>query len=206
MTHPDARTRTLDAAERLLFTDGIAVTGVDAVAREAGVSVVTLYKHFGSKDGLIGAVLSRRLEAWDEVWRARIGATHDPRGRVLAIFDAVTDFRADAGPTQWCTFLATASERPAADDVPGQLVARDDTLLRERLGELAAAADPGRRDEIVATVTLVYNGVLSSLLRGAPDDPAPLGRQVAATALGWGDLAASAPIRNPPTTARGRRR
>lgn len=190
MARPDTRTRTLDAAERLLFGDGIAVTGVDAVAREAGVSVVTLYRHFGSKDGLVGAVLSRRLQAWDEVWQAHVDAAEDPRDKVLAVFDAVPDFRSKAGPTQWCTFLATASERPAADDVPARLVSRDTTLLHERLHQHAEAADPGRADEVVATVTLVYNGVLTSLLRGAPDDPAPLGRRVAAAALGWSDTVA----------------
>ena len=187
MTRPDTRSQALDAAERLFFTHGIAVTGVDAVAREADVSVVTLYKHFGSKDGLIGAVLSRRLQAWDAVWQAHVDATDHPREKVLAIFDAVTDFRDKAGATQWCTFLATASERPIADDVPAHLVSRDNTLLQERLHRYAEAADPDRADEIVATVTLIYNGVLASLLRGAPCNPAPLGRHMCATALGWQD-------------------
>lgn len=185
MARPDTRTQTLDAAERLFFTDGIAVTGVDAVAREADVSVVTLYKHFGSKDGLVGAVLTRRLESWDETWQTEIDATDDPREKVLAVFDAVSSFRAKAEPTQWCTFLATASERPAAEDLPARLVARDNELLRERLQQHAETADPSRSEEIVSTVMLVYNGVLSSLLRGAPDDPPRLGRRVAATALGW---------------------
>jgi AcrR family transcriptional regulator len=192
MARPDTRTKALDAAERLFFGDGIAVTGIDAVAREAGVSVVTLYSHFGSKDGLVGAVLSRRLEAWDEVWQACVDAAETPREAVLAVFDAVTAFRAAAGPTQWCTFLATASERPAADDAPAQLVVRDSTLLHERLHRCAEAADPDRADEIVAVVTMIYNGVLTSLLRGAPDDPAPLGRRVAAAALGWSDAVARA--------------
>ena len=187
MTRRDVRIQVLDAAERLFFTDGIAVTGVDAVAREADVSVVTLYKRFGSKDGLIGAVLSRRIQAWDEVWQTHVDSTGHPQAKVLAIFDAVTDFRAKAGPTQWCTFLATASERPVADDVPAHLVSRDNTLLQERLHRYAEAADSSRADEIVATVTLVYNGVLASLLRGVPDDPAPLGRRISATALGWQD-------------------
>ncbi|WP_165821039.1 TetR/AcrR family transcriptional regulator [Nocardioides gansuensis] len=191
MARADTRKQTLDAAERLFFSDGIAVTSVDAVAREAGVSVVTLYKHFGSKDGLIGAVLSRRLEAWDGAWQTQIDATEDQRGKVLAIFDAVTAFRAKAGPAQWCCFLATASERPIADDVPAQLVSRDNALLQERLRRYAEAADPERSDEIVATVTLVYNGVLSSLLRGTPEDPASLGRRTVATALGWQDLTTS---------------
>src|SRR3712207_5792333 len=147
MARPDTRTQTLDAAERLFFTDGISVTGVDAVARAAGVSVVTLYKHFGSKDGLVGAVLERRLQAWDEVWQAQVDAADGPRERVLAIFDAVTVFRQHAEPTQWCTFLATASERPIADDLPAHLVARDNELLQQRLHQCANAADPRRAEE-----------------------------------------------------------
>ena len=190
MTRTDTRARTLDAAERLFFSNGIATTGVDAVAREAGVSVVTLYKHFGSKDGLLGAVLSRRLAAWDEVWQEQVERAEDPRDKVLAVVDAVTAFRAAAGPAQWCAFLATASERPAGDDGPAHLVARDTSLLEERLHRYAAAADPRRAGEITAVVMLAYNGVLSSLLRGAPEDPAPLARHTAAAALGWSDVAA----------------
>ena len=57
--------------------------------------------------------------------------------------------------------------------------------LRVRLQRYAEAVDPERSEEIVSTVTLVYNGVLCSLLRGAPDDPPGLGRRVAAAALGW---------------------
>src|SRR3712207_1886442 len=107
MARSDLRIQILDAAERSFYTDGIAVTGVDAVARAAGVSVVTLYKHFGSKDGLVGAVLTRRLDVWNEVWQAEVDAVTHPHEKVLAIFDAVSAFRAAAGPTQWCTFLAT---------------------------------------------------------------------------------------------------
>jgi AcrR family transcriptional regulator len=190
MARPDLRTQTLDAAERLFFTDGINVTGVDAVAQAAGVSVVTLYKHFGSKDGLVGAVLSRRLMTWDEIWRARADAAEGPRQRVLAIFDAVMVFRAQAGPAQWCAFLATASERPVADDLPAKFVANDNKLLKERLHRYANEADSSRADDIVAIVTLTYNGVLSSLLRGEPDEPATLARRITATTLGWDDLAA----------------
>ncbi len=187
MSARDTRSRTLDAAERLFFSDGIAVTGVDAVARDAAVSVVTLYKHFGSKDGLVGAVLARRLDSWVEVWREEVEAVTDPRSKVLAVFDAVATFRAASSPTQWCTFLATASERAPADDGPAALVARDTEVLRQELRRLAGAVDPARRDEVVETVLLVYNGVLASLLRGEPADPVAVGRRTAAAALGWED-------------------
>lgn len=185
MSTRDTRSRTLDAAERLFYSDGIAVTGVDAVARDAAVSVVTLYKHFGSKDGLVAAVLSRRLEAWLAAWREEVAAVTDPRSKVLAIFDAITTFRTGSGPTQWCTFLATASERAPVDDGPAELVARDTEVLRDELRRLAEEADPARRDEVVDIVLLTYNGVLASLLRGAPADPVAVGRRTAAAALGW---------------------
>lgn len=176
MAHPlQTRTRLLDAAEGLFFRNGISVSGVDAVAAEAGVSVVTLYKHFSSKDNLLREVLVRRLDAWIEHWDAAIEAAASPADRLLAVFDAVESFRAAAGRTQWCCFLATASERPApargVSDRVHELVEQDTRLVSERLEELARAA--GHRDAaaVAATLLVLYNGVLASLLRGRPEDP-----------------------------------
>ena len=136
----------------------------------------------------MAAVLSRRLETWDRVWRAEAGSTDDPRGKVLAIFDAVTVFRAEVEPTQWCSFLATASERPEADDEPADLVSRDSALLRERLRGYAEAADPGRADLVVETVDArLQRGALQPAAR-CPRDPAPLARRTVAAALGWEDV------------------
>jgi AcrR family transcriptional regulator len=182
------RRKILDAAEALFFGDGIAVTGVDRVAETAGVSVVTLYKHMGSKEGLLSAVLKRRLEEWDRVWEECVRSTDDPRAKVLAVFDAVAAFRAQAGATKWCTFLATASER-SADDSAAALVAADRDLLVQRLTRLARAADPDRAPVIVDTTALLYNGVLASLLREAPDEAVDVARDTACLAFGWTDLA-----------------
>lgn len=188
MATTDTREKILDAAESLFFRDGIAVTGVDRVARTAGVSVVTLYKHMGSKDGLLCGVLQRRLDAWGRVWQEHVEAADDPREKVLAIFDALAAFRYQAHPTQWCTFLATASERAATEDEPGALVEADTALLLDRLRPLAADADPARAAWIVDATVLVYNGALSSLLRSHPTHPAAVGRDTACLAFGWTDL------------------
>lgn len=189
MAVEQTRARILDAAESLFFTDGIAITGVDRVATVAGVSVVTLYAHMGSKDGLLAEVLQRRLDDWQAVWREQVDAAADPRARVLAVFAALTAYRERSTTAQWCAFLATASERSApsagAGDRAADLVAADTTGLVERLRELAVEADPSRVDEIVDTVLLLYNGALASLLRGRPTDPADTARQVARAALGW---------------------
>src|SRR4051812_28847297 len=182
-TRATTMARILDAAEALFFTDGIAVTGVDRVADSAGVAIATLYKHVGSKDGLLQAVLARRLGSWTEHWDAAIDAAESPSERLLAIFDALADFRRTAGTTQWCCFLATASERPrlpgATSDAVHQLLDQDTLLVTQRLQKLAADAALDDPSTAASRLLLIYNGALSSLLRGTPADPVPLARHLA---------------------------
>jgi AcrR family transcriptional regulator len=51
----ETRARILDAAIRVM-ADGIAYLSIPAVAREAGVSVSTIYRHFATKRDLLAAV------------------------------------------------------------------------------------------------------------------------------------------------------
>ena len=100
---------------------------------------------------------------------------------MLALFDALVEFRRSSGTTQWCCFLATASERPraAGDDPVLGLVEADTTALVTRLRELVDAAGVADPEGTVARLLLVYNGALASLLRGAPADPLTEARAVA---------------------------
>lgn len=52
----DARTRIVSAAARLLREEGADAVTTRAVARAAGVQAPTIYRLFGDKDGLVGAV------------------------------------------------------------------------------------------------------------------------------------------------------
>jgi AcrR family transcriptional regulator len=49
----------LDAADKELASDGFAGTSLEAVASRAGVSKQTALRHFGSKEGLVAALLRR---------------------------------------------------------------------------------------------------------------------------------------------------
>src|SRR5919107_2916599 len=72
----------VDAAERVLVRDGLAGVTVRAVATEAGVAPMGVYNRFGSKDGLVAAVLARGFESL----RAAASASDapDPVERLLA--------------------------------------------------------------------------------------------------------------------------
>ena len=71
-TQPPARERLLQSAALLTYTGGIEATGVDAIARTAGVTKRTLYQHFGSKNALVGEALAMRDQPALDALRAAI--------------------------------------------------------------------------------------------------------------------------------------
>jgi TetR/AcrR family transcriptional repressor of mexJK operon len=54
---PERLRRILEAARKHFYAHGLERASVDAIAAEAGVSKMTIYSNFGSKDGLFGAVV-----------------------------------------------------------------------------------------------------------------------------------------------------
>lgn len=55
------RQRLLDAATRVFARDGLAGATTRAIAQEAGVNEVTLFRHFRTKEGLIAAVIGEKF-------------------------------------------------------------------------------------------------------------------------------------------------
>ena len=66
----------LDAAAFLFFRNGLEAVTMEAVAREAGVSKVTVYGHFATKETLFGSVI-RRETATIRQGLAQLPDTHD---------------------------------------------------------------------------------------------------------------------------------
>lgn len=60
-TAGNTKDRILDVAETLFADNGFAATSLRDITREAGVNIAAVNYHFGSKDGLLGAVLERRI-------------------------------------------------------------------------------------------------------------------------------------------------
>jgi AcrR family transcriptional regulator len=54
-----SRERIIEAAVELFSERGYAASGVDEIARRAGIEKAALYWHFGSKEGLLAMVLDR---------------------------------------------------------------------------------------------------------------------------------------------------
>lgn len=133
------RERVLEAA-KAIFSEGGTETGLEAVARKAGVGIGTLYRHFPTREALYEAVYRREVEQLAEL------AQH-----------LTTDMPPLAGLRRWLQalveFVATKKGMGAALAMaahkPPELMAFTTSRMNDAIGMLlgpAAEAGEARRD------------------------------------------------------------
>ena len=172
-TNPPSRQRLLASALELFQRHGIQATTVAMLTEHSGVQAAPMmYRHFGSKDGLIVAA----TDAWDAQFRARLAdalaAQDTPRAKLLAIFWFVEGWLAEH---QWRGWLVADAAMEFADNTTHdvhQVVARHRHAMRALLDDLTAAA--GARDP--AALAEQVQVLLDGAMIGAILDrsPAPI--------------------------------
>jgi len=164
----ETRKRILDATVRVSAT-GIATLSIPAVAREAGVSVPTIYRHFGTKADLLAAVYPHitRLAGFDDVKDPR--SLDDLRDGIRAIFDRL-DSLDDLARAAIASPLA-AETRHATMPNRYERVRRIADSIEPRLAE----ADRDRITRVLVILTMssslrVWRDHLGSSVDEAADD------------------------------------
>mgnify|MGYP001364551822 CR=1 FL=1 len=106
----EKRDQILAAANRLFEMHGFHATGVDLIASEAGVTKRTLYKHFGSKEGLIEEVLRSHHTKMMERLRSEVLNTPSTGdAKLLACFELYRDWFSSLN-FSGCIFIKTLNE------------------------------------------------------------------------------------------------
>ena len=152
----------LDATVRLLATEGVAGTSMDRVAAAAGVSKVTVYTRWATKNALIGAALAH----------LRLGRVPAPSGDVradlVALLEAMREQYVEVGAM---SILGTClADEPGSGELLG--IIREATLLPRR-ALFTAVLDAGvRRGElradldVEAATSLVVGALYADHLAG----------------------------------------
>ena len=101
----------LDAASVVFYQRGLDGVGVAELCASVGASKETLYRHFGSKDGLIEAVLQARSDRIHRWMRgAAEAAGDDPVAQLTAIFDVLGDWYEEP-EFRGCAIVNAATQR-----------------------------------------------------------------------------------------------
>ncbi|MGX7671072.1 TetR/AcrR family transcriptional regulator [Plantactinospora sp. DSM 117369] len=112
---PDrTRAAIVRTAEGILYERGLDGVGIAELCAEAGISKETLYRHFGSKDGLVRAVLearSDRVTRW--LARAAADAGDEPAAQLAAVFDALRLWYNEPG-FRGCAIVNAATQHHTA--------------------------------------------------------------------------------------------
>jgi AcrR family transcriptional regulator len=167
----ESAARILASASELFYRDGIRAVGVDSIASESGVTKMTLYKHFGSKDRLVAAYLHARDEKWRDWVLRYVGArAGGPVERIMAVFDALGDWIESQDGMRGCAFV-NASVELADRGHPAQVVIEDQKLwMREYLGRLVEEAGTEEPDKLAGQLLMLVEGAtITAVMRTATE-------------------------------------
>lgn len=154
------RERLIESARTLFCRYGINSVGVDTIVEAAGTAKTTLYKLFGSKDGLVEAVLDREGQSWRDWFLTSIdGAGGTPRERLARIGPALkTWFSRD--DFFGCPFINAVGESDKADDRMRRLAIAHKTIVLDRLTALCREANVPEAEQVAHTLGLVIDGAI----------------------------------------------
>jgi AcrR family transcriptional regulator len=164
----ETRARILDATVAVMAR-GVATVSIPAVAAEAGVSVPTVYRHFGTKRELFAAVFPHIVQ------RAGLEKLVPPRS-IDELGDGLRTLfqRLDsAGDLARAAAASPAAEEVRHADMPARLA-----MNRRLADSIEPKLAPGDRDRIARLLTLLISGsalrmyrvYLGSTVEEAADD------------------------------------
>lgn len=172
MSKSEARDRILLTAHELFYREGIRATGIDRVIAESGVTKVTFYRHFPSKNELVLAYLDYRHQYWMQWFTgalARHGGSPAALVPALAEWFRQPDYRG-------CAFINGVGELGGALPEVCEITQRHkQDMVQAIAGLLPPGA--GRAQKARALGLLVDGAIVQAQFDKAPES--------ALQALGW---------------------
>jgi AcrR family transcriptional regulator len=177
-----ARTRILRGAREVFARVGFDAASLEEIARVANVGVATIFRHFGDKDGLVGAFLDA-LPARRAASEARATASKDVRRDLERLAERLLAGMRDDEAVVRLLILETLRGSPLLGRVraksPTRMIAVLTTFLRGHVeaGRLRDI-DPRLLAQAFAGMVLAF-GVVAPILRGEPaTDPTATARAI----------------------------
>ena len=159
--------RILDAAKKILSERGYSKLTLQAIEEESGEYRALVAYYFGSKQGLVDAIIDSLMDAEDDVLRERLAEIDEPGERVRALIDEQRQISADwRGFRAFYELLPNIMRDERLREVLAADYARSRELDRQTLAAGRAAAGARSRagggtdlDKLAALSVAVVEGL-----------------------------------------------
>lgn len=162
----------LDTAELLFNSNGYTAVGVDLIRDTAGVSKTSMYRHFGSKNKLILAVLARRHLRFED----NLGSAVTPEMSINEKLDALVDWH-----FKWfgeedfhgCMFMHAMSEFKESDDSIAELASMHKKWLKILIKGIISESSDFDEKQLEDKSETIMTFVEGMIVRAEFDDITP---------------------------------
>ena len=175
-----ARDRILLTAHSLFYRDGIRATGIDRVIAESGVTKVTFYRQFPSKNDLILAFLALRHERWMAWFKDALIRYGSERKGIQALVPALAEW---LGREEFrgCAFINSVGELGSTLPAVVEITRRHKQDVAEVISGLLP---PGRqRARLAKALVLAMDGAIVQAQFQAEPEEVLKGLECLVTAL-----------------------
>lgn len=147
----------LDAAERLFYTRGIQAVSMDQIRAESGLTLKRIYQLYSGKEQLVVAFLCRRDTRWRAQLRAYVDNVEQPGQRVLAVFDWLYQWFAEAD-FRGCAWINAYGELGATTPAVADTVRKHKQAFRRDLSRLLSS--DGYPSTLTPAISLLVEGAM----------------------------------------------
>lgn len=160
-----ARDRILVTAHELFYGEGLRATGVDRLIAESGVTKVTFYRHFPSKNALVLAYLDYRHALWMSWFRDALRRHGAERAGVTALAPTLEEWFGSA-QYRGCAFINAAAEIGTSNPQVLDLCRRHKEDMMETIMNLLK---PKQRNPVLAeALAVAVDGAIVHAQMGMP--------------------------------------
>jgi AcrR family transcriptional regulator len=152
-----ARERILLTAHDLFYCDGIRATGIDRVIAKAGVTKVTFYRHFPSKNDLIQAYLEYRHTRWMAWFEDALRRNGSKQRGIAALVPTLAEWLQD-GRYRGCAFINSVGELGGALPEVIDIARRHKAEMTALIASLLPPSRQRSRD--AQTVAIAVDGAI----------------------------------------------
>lgn len=154
--------KVLATASRLFYANGVRAVGVEWIVAESGVAKTSLYRHFQTKDDLVGAFLEREdREFWQQWEQVAAAAQGDATSELMDLLDWIGK-RVSRDGYRGCPQINAAAEFADQTHPARTIRRRHKTEMLKRLRDIVGRIGVKRPDEIAMQLALLIDGAFTS--------------------------------------------